>query len=74
LFLTPFSGILSDRWSRHYILTIVQFAGMTVSSTLTALVFTGSANFESLLILSLLLGCVKGLDMPIRHVFVSEMF
>ena len=73
LFLTPFSGVLSDRWSRHYILTWVQLAGMTVSSTLTALVFTGTANFQSLLLLSILLGVVKGVDMPIRHAFVSEM-
>lgn len=72
LFLTPFSGVLSDRWSRQYILMLVQLMGMTVSSTLTALVFTGMASFQFLLILSVLLGVVKGLDMPIRHAFVSE--
>ncbi|MBD1855071.1 MULTISPECIES: MFS transporter [Leptolyngbya] len=73
LILLPLAGVLSDRWSRHYILTIVQLLGMVVSGTLTALVFTGMANFQSLLLLSVLLGMVKGLDMPIRHAFVSEM-
>lgn len=72
LFLTPFSGVLSDRWSRHYILTVVQLMGMTVSSALTALVFTDMVSLPALLILSVLLGVVKGLDMPIRHAFVSE--
>ncbi|MBD1843445.1 MFS transporter [Cyanobacteria bacterium FACHB-63] len=72
LVLTPFSGVLSDRWSRHYVLTLVQLFGMTVSGSLTALVFTGMASFPSLLILSVLLGIVKGIDMPIRHAFVSD--
>lgn len=72
LVLTPFSGVLSDRWSRHYVLTLVQLFGMTVSGSLTALVFTGMASFPSLLILSVLLGIVKGIDMPILHAFVSD--
>ena len=72
LFLTPFSGVLSDRWSRQYILTMVQLMGMMVSCTLTALVFLDMVSLPSLLILSVLLGAIKGLDMPIRHAFVSE--
>lgn len=72
LFLTPFSGVLSDRWDRQYVLMLVQLFGMTVSGSLTALVFTDMASFPALLILSVLLGIVKGIDMPIRHAFVSE--
>lgn len=72
LVLTPFSGVLSDRWSRHYVLMLIQLFGMTVSGSLTALVFNDMASFPSLLILSVLLGVVKGIDMPIRHAFVSD--
>lgn len=72
LVLTPFSGVLSDRWNRRDLLTLVQLLGMAISLTLTGLTFAGWANFGSLLILSILAGMLKGLDMPIRHAFVIE--
>jgi MFS family permease len=52
---------------------LAQVMGITVSMTLTILTFLGWASFESLLILSILAGVVKGLDMPVRHAFVVEM-
>lgn len=73
LILTPFSGVLSDRWSRRDLLGVVQVLGISVSITLTGLTFLDWTNYWSLLILSILAGLVKGLDMPIRHAFVIEM-
>jgi MFS family permease len=73
LILIPFSGVLSDRWSRRDLLMLVQVLGISVSLTLTILTFLEAINFGSLLILSVLGGLLKGLDMPIRHTIVTEM-
>lgn len=73
LLLTPFSGVLSDRWSRKSLLLLTQGMGISVAITLTVLTFLDWADFWSLLILSILAGVVKGVDMPVRHAFVVEM-
>jgi MFS family permease len=73
LVLIPVSGVLADRWSRRDLLMLVQLLGISVSVTLTALTFLDVINFGSLLILSILNGMLKGLDMPVRHTIVPEM-
>lgn len=72
LLLIPFSGVLADRWSRRDLLMLVQVLGISVSATLTILTFLDVINFGSLLILSILNGMLKGLDMPVRHTIVTE--
>ncbi|MEE3718833.1 MFS transporter [Tumidithrix elongata RA019] len=72
LFLIPFSGVLSDRWSRRDLLMLVQVLGISVSLALTILTFTDWITFPSLLVLSVLNGLLKGLDMPVRHTIVTE--
>ncbi|MBD2299013.1 MFS transporter [Nostoc sp. FACHB-87] len=72
LLLIPFSGVLSDRWSRRDLLMIVQISGISVSLALTILTFTNLITFPILLALSVLNGLLKGLDMPVRHTIVTE--
>lgn len=72
IFLIPLSGVLADRWNRRDLLLLVQVLGISVSATLTALTFLDLIRFESLLILSVLNGLLKGLDMPVRHTIVTE--
>jgi MFS family permease len=72
LLLIPFSGILSDRWSRRDLLMLVQILGISVSLALTILTFTNWITFPILLLLSVLNGLLKGLDMPVRHTIVTE--
>ncbi|WP_445632685.1 MFS transporter [Nostoc sp. DSM 114161] len=72
LLLIPFSGVLSDRWSRRELLMLVQILGIGVSLALTILTFTNWITFPILLILSVLNGLLKGLDMPVRHTIVTE--
>lgn len=72
LLLIPFSGVLSDRWSRRDLLMLVQILGIIVSLALTILTFTNWITFPILLILSVLNGLLKGLDMPVRHTIVTE--
>ncbi|MEH1820326.1 MAG: MFS transporter [Nostoc sp.] len=72
LLLIPFSGVLSDRWSRRDLLMVVQILGISVSLTLTILTFQNWITFPILLVLSVLNGLLKGLDMPVRHTIVTE--
>ncbi|AUB35094.1 putative arabinose efflux permease, MFS family [Nostoc flagelliforme CCNUN1] len=72
LLLIPFSGILSDRWSRRDLLMVVQILGISVSLALTILTFTNWITFPILLVLSAFNGLLKGLDMPVRHTIVTE--
>ncbi|MEH2358877.1 MFS transporter [Nostoc sp.] len=72
LLVIPFSGVLSDRWSRRDLLMVVQILGISVSLALTILTFRNSITFPILLVLSVLNGLLKGLDMPVRHTIVTE--
>lgn len=72
LLVIPFSGVLSDRWSRRDLLMLVQILGISVSLALTILTFTNWITFPILLVLSVLNRLLKGLDMPVRHTIVTE--
>ena len=71
--LAPFSGVLADRWNRHHILIAVQLIGTVVSLILTVLYVLGQLNPVLLIILSTLIGLLRGLDVPVRQAFVIEM-
>jgi MFS family permease len=71
--LAPVSGILADRYNRHHLMLLLQIFGVAVSIALTILTFLDWANLWILLILSMFSGVLKGLDVPIRHAFVSDM-
>ncbi|WP_081402985.1 MFS transporter [Scytonema hofmannii] len=72
LILAPFSGVLSARWSRRDLLMLVQVLGIIVSLSLTVLSFLELVNFWLLIIVSILGGLLKGLDMPVRYAIVIE--
>lgn len=72
LILTPFSGVLCDRWSRRKLLMLVQILGIIVSFTLTTLTFLGFVDYRLLMIVAILGGFLKGLDMPVRSAIVIE--
>ncbi|MBF2064836.1 MAG: MFS transporter [Calothrix sp. C42_A2020_038] len=72
LILAPFSGVLSDRWSKRDLLILVQVLGTFASLTLTTLSFSGLINFWWLMIFSIWGGLLKGLDMPVRYAIVIE--
>ncbi|BAZ37120.1 hypothetical protein NIES4101_30410 [Calothrix sp. NIES-4101] len=72
LILTPFSGVLCDRWSRRNLLILVQVLGFIVSFALTTLTFLGFVDFRILIFAAILGGLLKGLDMPVRYAIVIE--
>ena len=72
-FLTPFSGVLIDRWNRHRILVATQTLSMIQAFILAFLTLTGKISIWHIVLLSLGLGLVNAFDMPARQAFVVEM-
>ncbi|WP_013323364.1 MFS transporter [Gloeothece verrucosa] len=71
-FVTPFSGILVDRWSRRNILITTQVLSMVQSLALAALTLTKLITIEQLILLSLFQGLINAFDAPARQVFVND--
>jgi MFS family permease len=72
-FLTPFGGILVDRWNRHRILIITQALAMFQSLALAVLALTGSIHIWHIVLLSIVQGLITAVDSPARQAFVTEM-
>ncbi len=71
--LTPFSGVLIDRWNRHTVLVVTQALSMLQSLALALLAFAGIITVMEILILQLAQGCINAFDTPARQAFVVEM-
>jgi MFS family permease len=70
---TPFAGVLADRFSRHRMLIVTQTLAMFQALTLAILVLTGAIAVWHIVLLSIFLGFVDAFDLPIRQSFVVEM-
>ena len=70
--LSPFFGVLVDRWNRHRIILITQALAMLQAGVLALLVITGKAQVWHIIVLSLLLGLINAFDMPSRQAFIVE--
>jgi len=73
LILTPFSGVLIDRWNRHTVLVVTQVLSMLQSLALAILAFAGVITVTEILILQLVQGSINAFDTPARQAFVVEM-
>ncbi len=71
--LTPFTGVLTDRWNRYHILIATQILAMVQALVLSFLFFTGAIQVWHIILLSIFLGFVNAFDMPARQAFVVEM-
>ena len=67
---TPFAGILVDRWNRRHLLIATQTASMLQSFALAALTLTGTITIPRLIALSVVQAVVNAFDMPTRQSFV----
>jgi MFS family permease len=72
-FLTPFGGVLVDRFPRYRILIVTQTLAMIQSLTLAGLALSGVIQIWQILILSLLQGGINAADAPARQAFVTEL-
>ncbi|MBE9009579.1 MFS transporter [Pseudanabaenaceae cyanobacterium LEGE 13415] len=72
-FLSPFAGVLVDRWNRRNTLVVTQVLSMLQSLALTVLALTGTIDVWHIIALSIFQGCVNAVDMPTRQSFVVEL-
>jgi MFS family permease len=73
LFISPFAGVLVDRFNRHRILIITQILSTIQAAILAVLVMTNSIQIWHILSLGLFLGIVNAVDAPTRQSFVVHM-
>lgn len=71
--LSPFAGVLADRWDRRRLLVATQSLAMLQAAVLAAVVLAGVVQVWQIVVLSLLLGIVNAFDIPVRQSFVVEM-
>jgi MFS family permease len=71
--LSPFAGVLTDRWNRYHILITTQVLAMIQALLLALLFFLGTIQVWHIVFLNIFLGCVNAFDVPARQSFVVEM-
>jgi MFS family permease len=71
--LSPFAGVLIDRWDRYRMLVATQSLAMIQAFILALLTLTGMIAIWHIVLLALFLGFVNAFDMPTRQAFVVEM-
>jgi MFS family permease len=75
-FLTPFAGVLVDRWNRHRLLVVMQVLSLIQSALLAAVAFRnepGTTTVYAVIVLSLFQGLINAFDMPARQAFLVQM-
>lgn len=70
---SPFAGVFADRWNRHKMLLITQSLALLQALVLSILVFTDLIDIWHIILLSIFLGIINAIDMPIRQAFVFDM-
>jgi MFS family permease len=73
LFLSPFTGVMVDRWNRHRLLVVTQVLSMLQSLALALLVFGDRITVAWILVLQVAQGVINSFDTPARQAFVVEM-
>ena len=73
LLLAPLAGVWADRSDRRRIVIATQALAMFQALVLSALVLTGRVAVVHVLVLSVFLGLVNGVDVPTRQAFLVEM-
>ncbi len=71
--ITPFAGVIADRYNRKKILIITQVLAMLQALVLSGLVLTNSIQVWQIMLLSSFLGIVNSFDIPVRQAFTIEM-
>ncbi len=71
--ISPFAGLIADRFNRRRILIITQGLSMAQALLLAALTISGAIEVWHIIVLGAFLGCINALDIPARQSFVVEM-
>jgi len=70
---TPFAGVLVDRWNRHRTLIVTQTLSMLQAFALALVVSTHMLNVWNLIGLNLLAGIILAIDLTARQAFIVDM-
>ena len=71
--LTPFAGVIADRWDRYRILLTTQVLATAQAFILMILFMSGAIAVWQVIALSIFLGLVSAFEIPARHAFVFEL-
>jgi MFS family permease len=72
LLLSPYAGLLVDRYSKRHVLLATQIGLGLVSAALGASVLTGGIRLWQVVVLAVLFGIFSAVDNPARQAFVQE--
>jgi MFS family permease len=73
LFLTPFAGVIADRWNRRRIFIVTQLLFMFQAFLMSLLVLAGMIQIWHIITLSVFLGMINAIDATVRQSFWMEM-
>lgn len=71
--ISPFAGVLTDRWSKYRVLLATQIISMIQAAILAWLSLSGNIQIWEIIFLSVALGIINSFDVPSRHSFVIDM-
>ena len=71
--LSPFGGVMADRFHRLHLLIATQVLAMLQALLLALLVATGHIRIGHVMVLATFLGIINAFDTPIRQAFTVEM-
>ncbi len=71
--LTPFAGVLVDRWNRRRIFVVTQLLFMIQAFLMSFLTLTGMIQIWHIILLSVVLGIITAIDATTRQSFWLEM-
>lgn len=72
LLLSPYAGLLVDRYSKRHVLLGTQIGLGLVSAVLGVSVLTGDIRLRQVVVLAVLFGIFSAVDNPARQAFVQE--
>lgn len=73
LVLSLFAGSIVDRFSKRWLVFLLQVAALVQATALAALVLTHTVQLWHVYVLAALLGTISAFDSPARQTFVSEL-
>ncbi len=73
IFLSPFGGVIADRFPKRPVLLLTESCQLLAALSLAVLTSTGTVTLTLIFVLAALRGVVDALDMPARQAFVVEL-